>query len=557
MKTNPNFLRLSACIGGFFCLFIHVPSFADDAEPVAALPVHAWWSRASMAMKALERAPEFGVNAMILENDLEDVGWGEVTGGLCNYDFSDRCRRDAAGRAKVEKLRARYRRISAEARRQGVDCYVMCPEVHAPQSFGPLSYDDPALWALIRDRLREMFQTVPDLAGYVLYLTEGPMLDVEDLPGSEPSKTRRARRLIDACWEGCKAEKRKMMVTTFIHNPKMLEATAEALRSLPPDPGFAVLQYCCPNDWGLYELVNPSIGRVGPHPEILGFDSCGENWGQGAYPFVQSAFMSQRLREARARSKNIAGLASYVAWTDHTALGNFNEANLYTCQALTRNPTRDGREILREWCAKRFGEGAADLAAEILGRTQPAVFKMKHIFGYWVDTTAKGGLPLLQEMDDYLIRDVFGEALTKWDPDPELKKTWDGILHPDEAFLRKVLAEKDEAIQIFYNSGQEVEAAFNQFKREDYRALKRALGLQLQWAHVWRGHIYIFFLRQMGKAQGWPAEIKTRLSEELDRYSAEADRLDAIMKEDRFPAGPERAKQFVREVMKEIPPGSK
>jgi len=89
------------------------------------------------------------------------------------------------------------------------------------------------------------------------------------------------------------------------------------------------------------------------------------------------------------------------------------------------------------WCAHRFGEKAADVSARCLGRTKQAVFKMEHVFGYWVDTTNKSGLPTLDEMDHYFIADFFGEALTKWDPDPQLKATWDGINHPTQAFSRE------------------------------------------------------------------------------------------------------------------------
>src|SRR5262249_3133588 len=150
-------------------------------------------------------------------------------------------------------------------------------------------------------------------------------------------------------------EKRKLLVTTFIHNRPMLDAISQALSEFPPDPGFAVIQYCCPNDWGLYQVLNPSIGRIGPHPEILGFDYAGENWGQARHPFVQADFMARRLKEARTHSRRIAGLIGYVSWYGRRALGTFNEANIAAAARLAESPDLDPRVILTGWCERRFG----------------------------------------------------------------------------------------------------------------------------------------------------------------------------------------------------------
>jgi len=527
-------------------------ALAADVPASQPLRVHLWWSQVSMAGQVLDRAPEFGVTGLIIEHNTGNVGWGEIIGGLCNYDFSDRFRRDAAGRAEAEKLRNQYREILAKARRLGVDSYIMCPEVHVPAGFGEINLDDPALWSLIGDRLREVFRALPDLSGYMLYFTEG-IHDIEFLPGSEKSKAARARKLLDTCWQACRAEHRKMMVTTFIHSREMLDAVAEALRSFPPDPGFMVVQYCCPNDWGLYVLTNPSIGRVGPHPEVLGFDTCGENWGQSAHPFIQSQFMARRLREARQRGANIVGLAGYVAWWSRTALGTLNEANVYTAQTLLRSPDREGRDILREWCVRRFGEKGADVAATCLGRTQTVVFKAQHLFGYWVDTVRKSGLPAMQEIDEYLIKDVFGEALTKWDPDPGLRRTWEGIQFPDEAFVARMLVEKEESMALSRQSLDEIRANKSLFKPEDFATLEKAFTFQELWAKVWRDRMRTFFLRQMAKKRGWPADLRTRLEEVLKQELANADELERRYGADMFPEGPERERQFVRDIRKEMP----
>jgi hypothetical protein len=527
------------------------PAFPQQpASAPPSLPIRAWWAMDETAIEDLDRAEEFGLNLVVIQNDSEG-SWNEVIDRLAMYDFSDRYHKQGAARETSERFRQRYRAITAKARKHGVDCYVQCSEPYAPNGLQPVTLDNPELWELTGRRLREVFQALPDLAGYMLYMTEG-QIEIETVPGSETSKTRRVHRLIETVWEACRAEHRKLIVATFIHNLPMLEAIAEVLRALPADPDFAVMQYCCPNDWGLYELINPSLGRVGPHPEILAFDYAAENWGQGVYPFVHVDFMVRRLREARARSRNIAGLAGYVSWYGRRSLGSFNEANIYAGTALTRSPDRDGADILHEWCAKRFGEKGADVAAACLARTHDVVFKSQHVFGYWLDTGNKSGLPTLSELDEYFIKDYWGEALARWDR--RFMPVWEKIQSPDEQFLSEVLKEKEEAIALCQQSIEQVQSARNRFKPEDLADLERAFAFQELWARTWRDQVEAFFLRQIARKHGQSDQLRSRLNKALDTLSSDADQLEARYGRDAFPHGPGRAREFVEDVRKELSP---
>ena len=295
---------------------------------------------------------EFGVTGLISSTTPATSAGGRSPAGCATTISRIACAATMPAERRSRSCAGSTARSSARPSRLGVDTYIMCPEVHVPAGFGEINLDDPALWSLIRERLREVFRALPELSGYMLYFTES-IHDIEFLPGSEKSKTARARKLLDTCWEACRAEHRKMLVTTFIHSQEMLDAVAEALRSFPPDPDFMVVQYCCPNDWGLYALTNPSIGRVGPHPEVLGFDTCAENWGQGAHPFIQSEFMARRLREARQRGGNIVGLAGYVAWWSRSALWHAS--------------TRPTSTPARPCCARRSATAARSCANGVRG----------------------------------------------------------------------------------------------------------------------------------------------------------------------------------------------
>jgi hypothetical protein len=546
MKTC---LQVCVVFGAAFLNSVAFSQTRPSPPESPSLPVRGWWTMDQHAVKDLDRAEEFGINLLIIEHHSEDV-WNEVIHHLATYDFSDKYRKSGADREKTERYLAHYREITAAARRHGVPCYLQSSEPYVPKALTPADFDNPELWSVVNERLREVFRALPDLTGVTVYLTEG-QTEVEKIPGSEQSKARRARKVIDTMWAACRAEKRRFMVGTFIHSKEMLDAVAEALRSFPPHPDFAVLQYCCPNDWGLYEIFNPSIGRVGPHPEILGFDYNSENWGQSTHPFIQVDFLARRLREALARSANLVGVAGWTAWYGHrTLIGTLNEANVYAGAALAARPDRDPGDILHEWCAKRFGDTAAPTAASCLARTFPVVFKAQHVFGYWVDTSNKSGLPSLWEMDKYFIVDFFGEALGKWDP--AYKPTWDRIQSPDDTFLRDVLKEKDEAIALARQNLADLRAARDKFKPDDFKTLDRAFTFQELWARIWREQMHAFFLRQIGRRQGWTDERRSQFKEVLATLSQRADELESTFGKGCFPHGPQRIRELIRDLQKEM-----
>jgi len=130
---------------------------------------------------------------------------------------------------------------------------------------------------------------------------------------------------------------------------------------------------------------------------VLGFDTCART---GARARTRSSIgvHGPRLREARQRGANIARLAATSPGGSRSALGNLKRGpTLTTARALLGLPDRDGREICM-MVRPAFRRAGSRRRRACLGRTQTAVFKAQHVFGYWVDTTAKSGLPALREM---------------------------------------------------------------------------------------------------------------------------------------------------------------
>ena len=249
------------------------------------------------------------------------------------------------------------------------------------------------------------------------------------------------------------------------------------------------------------------------------------------------------------------GIAGYVAWYGKSVLGTLNEANVWAGSVLARDPwaaSAPGAEsvppsdILRDWCRSRFGPEAADTACRCLARTHPAVFKAQHVFDYWLDTAEKSGLPCVAELDEYFIGDLFGEALAGWDP--ARSEVWDGIRNPDDAFLGRVLEEKQEAVNLCRLSLAELRADRAAFRPEDFELLERAFVFQELWARTWKAAVHAFFLRQMIRGGEGSTGRLAALQAALAALGACADQLEKTFGADVFPRGPGRVRDFIEDI---------
>ena len=76
--------------------------------------------------------------------------------------------------------------------------------------------------------------------------------------------------------------------------------------------------------------------------------------------------------------------------------------------------------------------------------------------------------------------------------------------------------------------------------------------LRTTFAEVWE-QTRAFFLLRIGRKRGWTRVSKVRLLEGLELLLKEANELEARFGRDIFPPGPDRAREFVRDVRKELP----
>ena len=510
-------------------------------EPQAFL---GWHCMSNQAIRTIPQASQYGIKSIIIEQRADlGIGWQYLIDALCHYDFLPSAKRRGEKRELVTAFRSHYRKVTEEAEKRQIDVYVMAPEITMEPGLlsgrgGSLDIDDPFFEYFIQERMREVYRALPKLAGFVLYLTESSYRDVTDLPSSRLNDVQKTRKLMEAELRVAKEFGRRLIVTTFIHSPKKLEVVAEALRAMDPDPSFQILQYSCPSDWGVLAIPNPTIGRVGNHPEIMCFDYCGENWGQSRIPFCQVHYMFEQWNRAARLGVHLVGTNGYTSWFDKTCLGTLNGVNVAAGRALALGTQQRPDQLLNSWIEERFGPDTMPYLAPALKASFDVVLKAYHLKGFWVDTSQKSDLADLEELNNYLWGDFFGVSLANWSD--EYAATWQKIYRPTEAAIAEFLTEKDEAIRLARDSLSLIAGGKAAFRPQQYAEVSSDFELELSVARTCRAYADVFLYYRLWQNRNKPVALAREVSRRLKTLRAEAARIESSHGPQSFPINPSR-----------------
>jgi hypothetical protein len=225
---------------------------------------------------------------------------------------------------------------------------------------------------------------------------------------------------------------------------------------------------------------------VGKKRQIIEIDLGVEKaWdSQGAY--AQTDFI--RRVALRARETHLTGLVgrARLGW-DHP-FADSHEVNLYAFSRFLRDPTLGTQQVLRDWAAQRYPAQAVPYLVSALARTEAINHKGRWHLEYWV--TKEIG----REWADYayIYSRVLQRSRYKWTKSPADRELEERLYHPDEATLRRVIAEKDRVVAEVRASQGDLRQAARYLTpeqlaplREDFRFLLDAALLQREWVRAY------------------------------------------------------------------------
>jgi hypothetical protein len=281
--------------------------------------------------------------------------------------------------ALTPPLSAYLRRLAPDARGTGIDAA------------------NPAVWAIYRAVLENLFDRVPSITGIVIRFGEGGALySSEGWPYRSEMSVRNAaslRAMLRGLLPLFEARQKTLVLRSWtvgvgpigrLHvDPRVYEAVLGDIDS----PALVVSTKFSAGDFFSYLPLNPTLG-AGRHRRLIELQAKPEFEGFGAFPDFLGDEHARALRVLRSVNPRIVGtyllpqfggplragprslypLHGFWLWTD---------ANVFVASRLAADPEADVHMLTRQWAGERFGgeRWIVDAVVNALMQTRKAVLE--------------------------------------------------------------------------------------------------------------------------------------------------------------------------------------
>jgi hypothetical protein len=358
-----------------------------------------------------------------------------------------------------------------------------------------------AYWELVESAVREIFDALPELDEFAVYLFEADrFLHVHHFfPGFHYGSDEQAwpylapadhlRLFLQAMSGACRARGKSFSVLTHAWYPFQARLLAEALRDFPPDLPLLLEHNYSTGDFNPH-LPEPALLRQEPHRHhALLFCGGMEYNGLAEIPCCYPELMQERIMSAIDATPNVRRITFRPVWEGRCLLGTANEINLHAAYVLARDPLANTDEIWREWLDCRFGCASAEPLARILRSTYRA--NLQVFFTLGTRTNDHSRLPTLGYLRSRVVN--YGRALLEWVPTPETRQQmWELLCAPSEKTVRVVQELHEDSLRTIALALAELEQLEDRLAPLDLQLLRGAFRRFQQWAQWHQAQMEIF-----------------------------------------------------------------
>lgn len=273
------------------------------------------------------------------------------------------------GAAVVETI-ARLRGVVALAHRSGRPVYYWHREVMVPRAIvaaipglldenGEFDLLGDAYSQLVRSKIREFFDHVPEMDGLVLTITES---DYSVIHNSDPARyppEQVVRCVVETFTSELKALGKRFVLRSF---GSVAQDYDDILAGAALVSGeFEVETKITPYDFSPFLRFNPWLRRVGSSTVSAEYDSIGEFLGAGYLPAPDPARVIDSVRYAQRQ-----GASRHVIRVDRIGNPTFASTqaiNLLAFERAIREESVTADDIWREWAAAEWPRCPAEMTA--------------------------------------------------------------------------------------------------------------------------------------------------------------------------------------------------
>ncbi|MDY7226518.1 hypothetical protein [Hyalangium rubrum] len=356
-----------------------------------------------------DRMASLGFNGIIMNGFLEFVNFDRLDDGLSVYPEG------SAHRQRHLELQRHFRRLFTYAESRGLRIVLKTDMValttplerYLQARLGRVDAEDPRLWKVYGAALEELFKTFPEVDGLMIRIGEaGSVYNQQgwDYRSELQVRTDEAVRLmLRTLLSVAEAHDRYLFFRTWsvgvgeVGDMHTRPPTYERVLGEVDSPRLILSTKYCQGDFDSWLPLNSTL-LSGRHQRIIEFQARREFESFNAYPNYMGPLYRTALLTFREHNPNIQGV---WVWTqDGGPLRSgplmlypfhghwlFVDANVHALARLSQDPTRESRDIAREWAREQFGDAPATLDAweELLLASHPAVMRGLYInaFARW------------------------------------------------------------------------------------------------------------------------------------------------------------------------------
>lgn len=267
-----------------------------------------------------------------------------------------------------------------------------------PNQRGRVDFASEKFWEFHRAKYREIMRTLPSCVQYVMVRTgenypdavkgfSGQTVAVRGRRGPETAYARDMARFINETRRVVVDEFGKTLIwrTWDLGNEGFHADTnvyARVMAGVTNRVGLIMAIKFVQTDYWSYNDFNPCI-ELDAAKKLIEFQSCREYEGKSVYPNWVGRLHGAALKRL---ATNPCIVGSWL-WGDHAggSGGPFSQTDVWqrlnyeTSLTLIRHPEWEPDQVLRDWCAARFGTAAADTVAAALSRSHETVEKMLYV----------------------------------------------------------------------------------------------------------------------------------------------------------------------------------
>lgn len=319
--------------------------------------------------EVIAHAAQFHVDSFEICGDVHGSG-GNLDGAIRFRDYPE-----AAGgidAAVVERNIQRLREVVGLAHASQRPVYywhreVMVPRIIAETIPGLLDENGEfdllgeAYQALVRSKIREFFDHVPEMDGLVLTLTES---DYSVLHNSDPRRyppVQVVRQLLETFAAELKRRGKRFILRSFGSIAQDYEYILAGAALVAADCPLEIETKITPYDFSPFLPFNPFLRRTGRFGLSAEYDSIGEFLGAGFLPAADPARVIASVGYAREQ-----GVDRHVIRVDrigHPTFASPQIVNLLAFDCAIRDPDVTAAAVWKEWAASHWPACATEMAA--------------------------------------------------------------------------------------------------------------------------------------------------------------------------------------------------